>query len=299
MGAQDKTEEVLRKIHVLFAKAEPYQNSSRRVIVDKNDLMDLLKELNTCMYQMMDEYELSESKRDQALREQKKQGADIIFDARKEADDIYAAAMMYTDRALKSIQDSMSDAGKRLQELMDTTKEEIESQRNQVHSDQLETRARLQDMVDSEKYMRLIQDENIRLEKEKEDQAFTASSEDSEPDYKSVVPEIHVNEAYLQKTGMSLPEGQEKNVIMDKAEDQDPSLTESGPAAAYADPMEETGADDDDIPLPEIQLPPDLKRDLEEAKEEKRLEEERMEGHEEEKNQKKGFRIGNIFGKES
>lgn len=279
MGAQDKTEEVLRKIHVLFAKAEPYQNSSRRVIVDKNDLMELLKELNSCMYQMMDEYELSESKKEQALREQKKQGADIIFDARKEADDIYAAAMMYTDRALKSIQDSMIDAGKRLQELMNSTKEEMESQRNQVHSDQLETRARLQDMVDSEKYMRLIQDENLRLEKEKEEQVIQGSSEDEEVDFKSVVPEIHVNEAYLQKTGMSLPEGQEKNVIIDKAEEQ--ANTE------------------DDMPLPEIQLPPDLKRDIEEAKEEQRLEEEK-EGHKDrDTGSKKSFRIGSIFGKES
>ncbi|MDD6449299.1 MAG: hypothetical protein PUF78_06220 [Lachnospiraceae bacterium] len=279
MGAQDKTEEVLRKIHVLFAKAEPYQNSSRRVIVDKNDLMELLKELNSCMYQMMDEYELSESKKEQALREQKKQGADIIFDARKEADDIYAAAMMYTDRALKSIQDSMIDAGKRLQDLMNSTKEEMESQRNQVHSDQLETRARLQDMVDSEKYMRLIQDENLRLEKEKEEQVIQGSSEDEGVDFKSVVPEIHVNEAYLQKTGMSLPEGQEKNVIIDKAEEQ--ANTE------------------DDMPLPEIQLPPDLKRDIEEAKEEQRLEEEK-EGHkEQDTGSKKSFRIGSIFGKES
>ena len=46
MGAQDRTEKVLRDIHVLFSKAEPYNGSKKDVIVDKNQMMDLLKELN-------------------------------------------------------------------------------------------------------------------------------------------------------------------------------------------------------------------------------------------------------------
>ena len=33
-------------MHVLFSKAQPYEGSTRNVIVDKNAMMDLLKELN-------------------------------------------------------------------------------------------------------------------------------------------------------------------------------------------------------------------------------------------------------------
>lgn len=266
MGAQSQTEEVLRKIHVLFAKAEPYENSSRRVIVDKNDLMDLLKELNSCMYSMMDEYELTQSSRDKATREQKKRGDDILFDARKEADDIYAAAMMYTDRALKNIQDSMLDASQKLESLMESTKETMEEQRSKVQSDQLEARARLQDMVDSDKYMRLIQDENIRLEKEKDQTTINSSALDDGPDYSAIKPEIHINEAYLQRTGMNVPGEDEES-------------------------KDHSDEKVDDITLPEIELPADLKMDL-------NLDDSSLDIDKKEKDEKKSFRIGSIFGKD-
>ena len=100
MSAADRTEKVLRDIHVLFSKAEPYNGSKRDVIVNKNEMMDLLKELNACMYDMIDEHELSQTKKDKANREMQKQGDDIIFAASRKAEDIYAASIMYTDNAL-------------------------------------------------------------------------------------------------------------------------------------------------------------------------------------------------------
>ena len=83
MGAQDSIEKVLREIHVLFSKAEPYNGSKKNVVVDKNAMMDLLKELNSSMYEMMEEHELTVQSREKANRQHQKQGDDIIFDARK------------------------------------------------------------------------------------------------------------------------------------------------------------------------------------------------------------------------
>ena len=110
MSAADRTEKVLRDIHVLFSKAEPYNGSKRDVIVNKNEMMDLLKELNACMYDMIDEHELSQTKKDKANREMQKQGDDIIFAASRKAEDIYAASIMYTDNALNDIQQIIEDA---------------------------------------------------------------------------------------------------------------------------------------------------------------------------------------------
>ena len=215
MSARENTEDVLRRIHILFSKAEPYQTSTRRVVVDKVELMDLLKQLNTCIYDMMEEYEMTQQSHDRAERDMKKKAEDIVFDARKDADDIYAASIMYTDRALKNIQDSMDDTVSNLEHLLLQMKTQIEHQKNEVHDNQLDLRARLQDMVDSDKYFRLIQDENLRLQKEKEAQeaqsrnaskmkngsldaadSKNASSEDSDNPYKDIVPEIHINPAY-------------------------------------------------------------------------------------------------------
>ena len=96
MSAKDNTEKVLRDIHVLFSKAEPFEGSAINVVVNKNDVMELLKELNSCMYDMMDEYELTSQSQAKAKREMKKEGDDIIFESTRKAEDIYAASVMYT-----------------------------------------------------------------------------------------------------------------------------------------------------------------------------------------------------------
>ena len=69
MGAQDNTEKVLRSLHVLLSKSEPYPKEPSKVIIDKQQVIDLLAELNTCIYQIMDEYELTIRSRDKAERD--------------------------------------------------------------------------------------------------------------------------------------------------------------------------------------------------------------------------------------
>ena len=72
MGAQDNTEKVLRSLHVLLSKSEPYPKEPSKVIVDKQQVLDLLSDLNTCIYAIMDEYELTKRSRDKAEREFRK-----------------------------------------------------------------------------------------------------------------------------------------------------------------------------------------------------------------------------------
>ena len=125
MGAQDRTERVLRDMHVLFSKAQPYEGSTRNVIVDKNAMMDLLKELNECMYDMMEEHELTVKSRDKANREMQKQGDDIVFEATRKAEDIYAASLMYTDNALDSIQEIIKESQESIAKIYEEANKKI------------------------------------------------------------------------------------------------------------------------------------------------------------------------------
>jgi hypothetical protein len=54
MNANDKTEKVLREIHIMLSKAEPYKPEPSRVIINKQQMIDLLAELNKCIYAMQD-----------------------------------------------------------------------------------------------------------------------------------------------------------------------------------------------------------------------------------------------------
>lgn len=200
MGAQDNTEKVLRDIHVLFSKAEPYNGSKRDIIVNKDEVMDLLKELNDCMYEMMEEHELSQRKKDKANREMKKQGDDIIFEATRKAEDIYAASIMYTDNALNSIQDIIAEANREIERIYTDSKEKLEEEKHIVKTNQSELKSQLESLIDTQKYIRLIEDENQRLQMAKD--KGTPTSTGTKSSYAGVQPEIKINKEYFIQNGI-------------------------------------------------------------------------------------------------
>ena len=221
MGAQERTEEVLRSIHTLFSKAPAYDTTGQQVIVDKAVLMNLLKELNSCMYEMQEEYELTEQSRDKATRKTKKEGEDMIFEAQKRADDVYAGAIMYTDNALHDIQDIIQETNDQVYVLMERMRDRLRRAKEDVRSNQTELKSQLADMVDTQKYLRLIEEENERKAKEKarkeakrqqiknSPRKETASEidpldEEEEPKVTAVMPEIRINTAFLEEHGMSV-----------------------------------------------------------------------------------------------
>ncbi len=202
MAAAERTEDVLKRIHVLFSKAEPYNGSKRRVIVDKMDMMDLLKELNECMYDMMDEHELTVQSREKALRQQQKELDDLSFEARKKAEDIYAASVIYSDQALAQIQDIMKTAEDRCEQFYQEMRTAMKEQRQQVKTNQYDLKSQLQDFIDVQKYTKLIDEENARRAKEKEEGSELPPQGGA---MAAPAPEIKINTEYFEKAGLEVP----------------------------------------------------------------------------------------------
>lgn len=207
MSAQDQTEKVLRQLHVLLSKSEPYNREPTKVIVDKEQMLALLADLNTCIYGIMDEYELTQRSRDRAEREFRKQGDQIVWDASRKAEDIYAASVMYTDEALNRVLDIMHETTEKVGELYSTMAENLKEQERAVKSNQLELKSQLQDLVDTEKYLSLIEQRNKEIKKQKEagkPKERIGASEKSI--YANRQSEIKVNTEYLEKLGYSVDE---------------------------------------------------------------------------------------------
>ena len=202
MGAAERTEDVLKRIHVLFSKAEPYNGSKRRVIVEKADMMNLLKELNECMYDMMDEHELTMQSREKAQRQQQKELDELSFEARKQAEDIYAASVLYSDQALAQIQEIMKVAEEKVDSLHQEMMEAMKEQRQQVKTNQYELKSQLQDFIDTQKYLKLIEDENNRRAKEKDENSELPPQTST---YAQAAPEIKINTEYFEKAGLEVP----------------------------------------------------------------------------------------------
>lgn len=205
MSAQSNTENVLRSLHVLLSKSEPYSGEPGKVIVDKQQMLNLLSELNACIYQIMDDYELTKQSRDKAEREFQKQADQIIWDASRKAEDIYAASVLYMDDALNGIQGIMKETQENVSQIYAKLDGQIRNEEQRVRTNQSELKSQLQDMVDTEKYLKLIEERNREREKQKQNKEGKPAPK--EPSiYANRQTGIKVNQEYLDKLGLSVPE---------------------------------------------------------------------------------------------
>lgn len=202
MSTQDNIEKVLRNLHVLLSKSEPYTKEPTKVIVDKQLMLDLLTQLNKCVYDIMDEYELTKQSRDRAEREFQKKGSDIIWNASRNAEDIYAASVMYTNEALNHIQDIMKEANASVEAIYAEMSRKLKEEQQQVKTNQLELKSQLQDLRDTEKYMKLIEQRNKELQKEKEAEKPIEQIESNV--YANRQTEIKINQEYFEKVGIAM-----------------------------------------------------------------------------------------------
>jgi len=62
----DRIEEILKEIHVMFAKCEAYGNSPDLVIISKSELFELLEKLNEGIDEVLDQYEATTRSRERA-----------------------------------------------------------------------------------------------------------------------------------------------------------------------------------------------------------------------------------------
>ena len=204
MGTQDNIEKVLRSLHVLLSKSEPYGREPSKVIVDKQQMLDLLSQLNKSVYDIMDEYELTKQSRDRAEREFRKRGDEIIWDASRKAEDIYAASVMYTDEALGRVQDIMKESNESLKKIYEDMDKNLKEQEEMLRKNQLELKSQLQDLVDTEKYLKLIEERNKEIKKEKEKGKPLEEREASI--YANRQTEIKINQQYFEKMGIPVEE---------------------------------------------------------------------------------------------
>lgn len=230
MSAQDNLERVLRDIHVLISRSELYDKTGERIIVEKRPIFEKLQQLNTSIYEMMEEYEATKQSRDKGEREAKKQADQIIWNASRNAEDVYAAAVLYTDEALARAQDIMKSAENSVKELMQKTEDDLKARREVLRENQSELKSQLQDMVDTEKYLKLIEERNKELEREKREKeegkdAYTLEKKREKSLYEDRKTEIKVNPEYFEKIGQPLEEKEPDENQKDETE----SEKEKGP----------------------------------------------------------------------
>ncbi|MBQ9118655.1 MAG: hypothetical protein IJY09_01195 [Lachnospiraceae bacterium] len=157
-------EQIMRKIHVLFAKCETYgEKKDNKIIVPKKELFHLLEQMNYAVAALQDKYESTTESRERGIKEFARKGEKMIETARKGADDVYAASLVYTDNMIYELADLMTAARQGLRDDYARFVKCIEEQERVLAENQNEIREQLRAMAEGEKYLRLIRKENARL----------------------------------------------------------------------------------------------------------------------------------------
>lgn len=208
MSSQARLENVLRDIHVMISKSEKYDTD--RIIVSKQDIFNLIDRLNASIYEIMDEYELTQQSRDRALREKKKEGDKIIWDASRQAEDIYAASVLYTEEALNHLNVMVDEADATVDRMYREFCRNIKQQQETIRENQLELKSQLQLLADTEKYLKLIEERNREIERERAEKKGRKTLESFGEKHTVIKPEIKINEEYFRKAGIPFEKEEEK-----------------------------------------------------------------------------------------
>ena len=175
-----RVEEIVKKIHILFAKSEAYQNSPDLVVMSKNEMFTLLEQLNEAIYEVLDKYEATTRAKEKARLETERQASEIIAEAKKGAEDVQAASLTFTDSAIDE-----------LAALIDNTTQSIRTQyleflaaMDEKQEALKENRAQLKDSLaelnDNEAYLKVLEEVRAERVAEKEEERLREIEEAKE-----------------------------------------------------------------------------------------------------------------------
>ena len=172
--------------------------------------------------------------------------------ARRKADDIYAASVLYADRSLQEVEAELSATSDGYTAVYEDFMARIKEQKEEIKKNRLDLKSSLQDLIDTQKYMNLIEDENLRLAKEKErlesgkkgsskgKPKEQAKDKEKEKDFSAIKPEIKVNEEYFRAQGLDVETGEPvSDTKEDLPQDEADKIADETIAAVSADLDEE------------------------------------------------------------
>ncbi len=169
VSPQDKVERVLKEMHIMFSQSLEVGGMPDKMIIDRAEYMNLLDRLTTGIYEMMEQYEQTKSSRMAAEREFQRNAEEIIDQANANAEDIYAASVLYTADAIGKIRALMDQTNDYMNELFVQFRRELRDQKDVLRSNESELQAQLADLTDTRKYLSVLRDINREQERKNRD----------------------------------------------------------------------------------------------------------------------------------
>lgn len=234
----ESIEQVMKRIHLLFAKCKQYHEDDAMIIVPKRKLFDLLQELNYAVSELMDQYEATQRSRELALKKFREQKEQIEMETTQVSEDIYAASMLYTDRMLLELREMVEKAGRDIRKEYEFLASQLESQAAMFSENQMELRDQLGTLNQGQKYKEIIQEYNVRQEQKKREEL------EQEESFSQQDPEQPENISYLQQEAGKnlLPYSENEDRKTPEASKRDEFVVQKTSSSLFTSAKEETSA---------------------------------------------------------
>lgn len=158
----EQIERVLKAIHVLFSKSDMYMNLPDKIILNKREMFELLEQLNYAVMGVMEEHEATLQARERARKVLEQEQQELLAQTEEQAEEIYAAAMLYTDGALEDAQAVMEQARAQLKAEFMEFDEQMELRFAQLKENQSAIAEQLSELRAHKTYLELIRQQEAR-----------------------------------------------------------------------------------------------------------------------------------------
>ncbi len=164
---QEKLEQIMRQIYLMLSNCEESAYSSEDLIVPKKRIFQLLEELNYTVYDLMEQYEATVTSRERGLAEHERRMAQIKEEAKGRAEDTYAASLLYAREMFMDMKKTTEDLCKNLRKEYNAALRSYEESMKFLQENEDSMVAQMNLMMDSKKYLRIIEQQNKEKEKQK------------------------------------------------------------------------------------------------------------------------------------
>ena len=117
---------------------------------------------------------------------------------------------MYTEEALNHLNVMVDEADATVDRMYREFCRNIKQQQETIRENQLELKSQLQLLADTEKYLRLIEERNREIERERAEKKGRKTLENFGEKHTVIKPEIKINEEYFRKAGIPFEKEEEK-----------------------------------------------------------------------------------------
>ena len=187
----DQVEDILREIHVLFAKCPSYGDSTDLVVVSKEEMFGLFERLNEALGEVLEKYEATTLSRERARIDMEREKAGMIASAKQSADDVHAASLLYTDNMIESIDKILEYAKFKMKHDMLESIAQIEELSEVLAKNKEGVKTELTQMHDNETYLELL-DKLRKKAEEKRLKGEEVTDEDIFPDDKPAPAKLDI-----------------------------------------------------------------------------------------------------------